>query len=114
MTAAGSLALFMLAAAPAPAQNNPATADKTSIIARGEYLAQAGDCVACHTAPEGKLFAGGHAMPTPFGTLYTSNITPDAETGIGVSGYAWVDTGYEEIHRPHDGTRTDRRAHSSR
>jgi mono/diheme cytochrome c family protein len=52
-------------------------------IAKGEYLARAGDCIACHTAPEGKLFAGGRAMPTPFGTLYTSNITPDQETGIG-------------------------------
>ena len=47
------------------------------IVRRGEYLARAGDCVACHTAPEGRLFAGGLAMPTPFGTLYTSNITPD-------------------------------------
>ena len=54
-----------------------------SMIARGEYLARAGDCVACHTAPDGKLFAGGLPMPTPFGTLYTSNITPDRETGIG-------------------------------
>jgi mono/diheme cytochrome c family protein len=82
-TAAGSLALFVLFAAQAPAQNQPSASGKTSVIARGEYLAQAGDCVACHTAPEGKLFAGGHAMPTPFGTLYTSNITPDANTGIG-------------------------------
>jgi cytochrome c553 len=54
-----------------------------SLIAKGEYLARAGDCIACHTAPEGKLFAGGLSMPTPFGTLYTSNITPDRETGIG-------------------------------
>jgi mono/diheme cytochrome c family protein len=83
ITAAGSLALFMLSSAPAAAQNQPAASDKIAVIARGEYLAQAGDCVACHTAPEGKLFAGGHAMPTPFGTLYTSNITPDADTGIG-------------------------------
>ncbi|MBR0689809.1 cytochrome c [Bradyrhizobium manausense] len=53
------------------------------IVARGEYLARAGDCIACHTAPEGRTFAGGRAMPTPFGTLYSSNITPDRETGIG-------------------------------
>lgn len=53
------------------------------VIARGEYLARAGDCTACHTSPEGKPFAGGRAMPTPFGTIYTSNITPDPETGIG-------------------------------
>jgi mono/diheme cytochrome c family protein len=79
--AVGSLAAVVLCASPASAQS-PAT-DKASIVARGEYLAQAGDCVACHTAPGGKLFAGGHAMPTPFGTLYTSNVTPDRDTGIG-------------------------------
>ncbi len=53
------------------------------LVARGEYLARAGDCIACHTLREGRLFAGGRAMATPFGTLYTSNITPDPETGIG-------------------------------
>jgi mono/diheme cytochrome c family protein len=60
-----------------------AIAADASLIARGEYLARAGDCIACHTAPEKPLFSGGRAMPTPFGTLYTSNITPDPETGIG-------------------------------
>jgi mono/diheme cytochrome c family protein len=55
----------------------------TEVVARGEYLARAGDCVACHTEPEGALFAGGLAMRTPFGTIYTSNITPDRDTGIG-------------------------------
>jgi mono/diheme cytochrome c family protein len=55
----------------------------TQVIDRGEYLARAGDCIACHTAPAGKPFTGGRAMPTPFGNLYTSNITPDDETGIG-------------------------------
>jgi mono/diheme cytochrome c family protein len=52
-------------------------------IKRGEYLAWAGDCVACHTKHGGQPFAGGFAMPTPFGTLYSPNITPDAEYGIG-------------------------------
>jgi mono/diheme cytochrome c family protein len=79
--AIGSLAAVALCISPASAQSP--TTDTASIIARGEYLAQAGDCVACHTAPGGKLFAGGHAMPTPFGTLYTSNVTPDRDTGIG-------------------------------
>jgi mono/diheme cytochrome c family protein len=55
----------------------------TMQIERGEYLARAGDCVACHTLPDGKAFAGGRAMPTPFGALYSPNITPDDETGIG-------------------------------
>jgi mono/diheme cytochrome c family protein len=56
----------------------------TRVIDRGEYLARAGDCVACHTEPGGKTFAGGRAMPTPFGNLYAPNITPDDETGIGL------------------------------
>jgi mono/diheme cytochrome c family protein len=55
----------------------------TQLINRGEYLARAGDCVACHTIPTGKPFAGGRPMPTPFGALYVPNITPDDETGIG-------------------------------
>ncbi len=81
--AIAALALLIMSASPAPAQNPAGPKDKASIVARGEYLAQAGDCVACHTAPEGKLFAGGRAMATPFGTLYTSNITPDRDTGVG-------------------------------
>ena len=52
-------------------------------IARGEYLARAGDCVACHSQQSGKPFAGGRAMATPFGNFYVPNITPDDETGIG-------------------------------
>lgn len=56
----------------------------TEIINLGEYLARAGDCVACHTEPNGLQFAGGRAMPTPFGNLYAPNITPDDETGIGL------------------------------
>lgn len=75
-----SIALLALAALTPAAQAQDKSSD---IIARGEYLARAGDCTACHTAPEGRLFAGGRAMPTPFGTLYTSNITPDPDTGIG-------------------------------
>ena len=55
----------------------------TQVINQGEYLARAGDCVACHTVPNGKPFAGGRAMATPFGNLYVPNITPDDETGIG-------------------------------
>ncbi len=55
----------------------------SALIARGEYLAKAGDCIACHTAPGGPTFGGGRAMPTPFGTLFTSNVTPDKDTGIG-------------------------------
>jgi mono/diheme cytochrome c family protein len=52
-------------------------------LKRGEYLTRAGDCVSCHTAPNGQPFAGGLYMPTPFGEISTPNITPDKTTGIG-------------------------------
>jgi hypothetical protein len=65
------------------AQTRQAGRADPSVLAKGEYLARAGDCIACHTAPEGKTFAGGRPMPTPFGALFTSNITPDPDTGIG-------------------------------
>ncbi len=61
-----------LAAAPTP-----------DLINKGEYLAHLGDCVACHTAPGGKSFAGGLDMKTPFGIIHSTNITPDVATGIG-------------------------------
>ena len=54
-----------------------------SSVKNGEYLAAAGDCISCHTAPGGKPFAGGLKMETPFGYLLSPNITPDVETGIG-------------------------------
>ena len=53
-----------------------------ALIQQGEYLARAGDCVACHTAKGGKPFAGGLAMETPIGLIYSTNITPD-KSGIG-------------------------------
>lgn len=69
---------------PYPAVNvkDPAQAEK---VKHGEYLAKAGDCIACHTNTKLKVgqFAGGLPIKTPFGTFYTSNITPDKETGIG-------------------------------
>ena len=54
-----------------------------SLIKRGEYLARAADCVVCHTAQGGEPYAGGLAFALPFGTLYSTNITPDKATGIG-------------------------------
>ena len=66
-----------------------AAAPANDAVSRGAYLARAGDCVACHTAPGGKPFAGGLAMPSPIGAIYSSNITPDAKTGIG--GYSFED-----------------------
>src|SRR6185437_7029140 len=54
-----------------------------SSIGKGEYLARAGDCIACHSVTGGKAFAGGLKMGTPIGAIYSTNITPDKETGIG-------------------------------
>ena len=73
-----TLSLLLLIAGLATAR-----AEDQSQIAKGEYLARAGDCIACHTNPGDALFAGGLPMPTPFGTLYSTNITPDSATGIG-------------------------------
>ena len=52
-------------------------------VARGEYLARAGDCISCHTASGGAPFAGGYRLDTPFGYMLAPNITPDPDTGIG-------------------------------
>ncbi len=67
----------------------PAELTNADLIKRGEYLARAADCEVCHTAPGGSAFAGGLAIPLPFGTLYSTNITADKETGIG--GYTDAD-----------------------
>jgi len=61
----------------------PAALKTASLIERGEYLTRAADCVVCHTAKDGVPFAGGRAFVLPFGTMYSTNITPDADTGIG-------------------------------
>jgi len=58
-------------------------APDAQLIEAGRYLAVTGDCIACHSAKGGKPFAGGLTMATPIGSLYSSNITPDKETGIG-------------------------------
>lgn len=77
-------ALQWLAGEQAQAQM-PAAADAQ--IVRGAYLAKVGDCAACHTVDKSRPFAGGLPLATPFGTLYSTNITPDAATGIGSYSY---------------------------
>lgn len=72
-----ALLASLLLALPARAEN------AAGATVRGEYLARAGDCVACHSAPGGKAFAGGLKMGTPLGAIFATNITPDIETGIG-------------------------------
>jgi mono/diheme cytochrome c family protein len=61
----------------------PASMRQASLVERGKYLTEAADCGVCHTAPGGKEYAGGFAFRLPFGTMYSTNITPDPETGIG-------------------------------
>lgn len=60
-----------------------ASTPSTALLVAGQYVAQASDCAACHTVPGGKPFAGGLPMSTPLGLVYTSNITPDKDHGIG-------------------------------
>ncbi|WP_332777453.1 cytochrome c [Polaromonas sp.] len=68
-----------------------APAPTDTLIARGAYLARAGNCLACHTARGGPAYAGGRAIDTPFGAVFTSNLTPDDKTGIGTwsSAHFW-------------------------
>ena len=74
----------------------PADFESTDSLARGQYLAEAADCLACHTAEGGQAFVGGRAFVTDFGTLYSSNISPDPETGIG----GWSDEDFVgAVHR---------------
>jgi mono/diheme cytochrome c family protein len=61
----------------------PASSFDIARVRRGAELAAIGNCNVCHTKPGGDLFAGGLELPTPFGTIYSTNITPDTETGIG-------------------------------
>ncbi|MGE4451516.1 c-type cytochrome [Castellaniella sp.] len=61
----------------------PGDTDPTISVARGEYVMRASDCMACHTAKDGKPFAGGLQVESPLGVIYSTNITPDKETGIG-------------------------------
>jgi mono/diheme cytochrome c family protein len=93
-----SIALVWLAlAAPGARAESPSFAT----IQHGRYLVEAGDCAGCHTADPAQPFAGGFPVETPFGTIYSSNLTPDRETGIG----AWSD---EDFWRAmHLGVRAD-------
>ncbi|WP_300617596.1 cytochrome c [Dokdonella sp.] len=71
--------------APAPVSSFPA-----DLVTRGARVAAAGYCVTCHTAAGGQTLAGGYAFPSPFGTIYSSNITPDPQHGIG----AWSEEAF--------------------
>ena len=78
------LAAMLLVFGAAPlAQAQQAASPAAPPTDRDEYLARAGDCIACHSVPSGKAFAGGLRMGTPMGAIYSTNITPDPDTGIG-------------------------------
>jgi mono/diheme cytochrome c family protein len=79
----------------------PADFQESDALARGRYLAVAADCEACHTKEGGPAFAGGRPFETDFGTIYSPNITPDAETGIG----SWSDADF--LRAVHEGIAKD-------
>lgn len=79
VAAAASLVILSLASAPS---SYGKTSD-AALVQRGRYLALAGDCISCHTRAGGAPFAGGLDFHTPFGVIYSPNITPDSQTGIG-------------------------------
>jgi mono/diheme cytochrome c family protein len=79
----------------------PADFQAADDLARGKYLTEAADCEACHTVEGGQPFAGGRPFDTDFGTLYSPNITPDKETGIG----SWTDP--EFLKAVHEGIGKD-------
>jgi thiosulfate dehydrogenase len=68
-----------------------AAENDTAAVKRGKYIAQLGDCIACHSAENDSAMAGGRALDTPFGKVYSTNITPDSATGIGNYSFAQFD-----------------------
>ena len=68
---------------PLPRRHPPPPTAADALVEQGKYLATAGDCVSCHTRADAEPFSGGLPLKTPFGTIYSANITPDPTTGIG-------------------------------
>jgi mono/diheme cytochrome c family protein len=102
IAAAAAVAGFLVwRPAIAPIAPPPAGSFDPQLVARGRALALVGDCNVCHTRPGGAAFAGGRAIPTPFGVLYSSNITPDPQTGIGT----WSQEAFARV--MHAGVRRD-------
>lgn len=93
----GAAAAFAVVWRPAIDPINPVAPQSfdPALVKRGRDLAAIGNCSDCHTAPGGKTFAGGLAVPTPFGAIYSSNITPDPQTGIG----RWSEAAFQRAMR---------------
>ncbi len=82
----GALVAWLNVRGEAPIDRSKPFRPRDAIVQRGAYLARAGNCVGCHSRPEGGDFGGGLGIETPFGVVFASNISPDARTGIG----AWA------------------------
>jgi mono/diheme cytochrome c family protein len=101
---AGLMAFFFVTsekAIPPVTRQNPTF--EPDMVARGESLATIGNCDICHTSEAGPRLAGGRAIPTPFGAVYSTNITPDRDTGLG----AWSEAAFQRA--MHDGISRDGR-----
>ena len=83
MVVVASIAFFAIPARLEAVAPSPDLPKGPALVERGRYLATAADCVACHSVPGGKPYAGGLAFKLPFGTIYSSNITSNLQAGIG-------------------------------
>ncbi|WP_416465267.1 c-type cytochrome [Pseudomonas sp. LFS044] len=83
LLAAGLLAWYVTRVPATPFVNEQNVSFEPALVSRGEYVARLSDCVACHSLPDGKPFAGGLTMATPLGAIHATNVTPDPTTGIG-------------------------------
>lgn len=83
LVAAGLLAWYVTRDPASPFEAEQAARFDPALVSRGEYVARLSDCVACHSLPGGKPFAGGLEMATPLGAIHATNVTPDRDTGIG-------------------------------
>lgn len=103
LTLVGAAGIVALAWRPEiPAVEPPNRAGfNSALVTRGAELAMLGNCNVCHTKADGRAYAGGRALQTPFGALYATNITPDADTGIG----RWSETAFLRAMR--EGVRRD-------
>jgi mono/diheme cytochrome c family protein len=93
-----SIAGFLIATSPKPIPPTDSAqflSFDPRLVSRGESLAAIGSCDTCHTAKGGARFAGGRAIPTPFGTIYSTNITPDRDTGLG----SWPENAFQRAMR---------------
>ncbi|KAF1307395.1 alcohol dehydrogenase [Pseudomonas sp. SG-MS2] len=83
LVAAGLLAWYVTREPASPFVTEQNASFDPALVSRGEYVARLSDCVACHSLPDSKPFAGGLEMATPLGAIHATNVTPDPATGIG-------------------------------